>query len=159
MCVYPVARHRLEMVLFRYSNENFIPCHNKRCMKWKYEKRSWLHFTQISASCTQSEGECRAAEIQETTSNSCPQMMILGYQASDKLLQTISVFFLLMALFMLKKKIRKNTNLLCWLLLIPRIYAHHLPLEQVSVNRQMRGNRLLFFLPLDIVERFPLVTQ
>lgn len=40
--------------------------------------------------------------------------MILGYQASDKLLQAISVFFLLMVLFMfLKKKNRKNTNLLC----------------------------------------------
>lgn len=81
-------------------------------MKWKYEKRSWLHFTQISASCTQSEGECRAAEIQETTSNSCPQMTIWGYQASDKLLQTISVFFLLMALFMLKKN-QEKTQICC----------------------------------------------
>lgn len=30
--------------------------------------------------------------------------MILGYQASDKLLQAISVFFLLMVLFMFFKK-------------------------------------------------------
>lgn len=30
--------------------------------------------------------------------------MILGYQASDKLLQAISVFFLLMVLFMFLKK-------------------------------------------------------
>lgn len=31
--------HPLEMVLFRYSSENFIPCHSTRCIKWEYERK------------------------------------------------------------------------------------------------------------------------